>query len=68
MKTLTCPLCKNKFDSKSSTCPNCGYPYKFMVEQQEKYDKAYSEIFFGRHISKDCLLSTYSTLEIGIYY
>ncbi len=46
MDTITCPLCQKMFDSNSNTCPHCGYPYKFMVEQQEKYNTIYTELFF----------------------
>lgn len=65
MKTITCPLCKKKFDSNSSTCPNCGYPYKFMVEQQEICNRTYTELFFEaikRH-NRDAAIKAIGVLE-----
>ena len=65
MKTITCPLCKKKFNSNSGTCPNCGYPYKFMVEQQEICNRTYTELFFEaikRH-NRDAAIKAIGVLE-----
>lgn len=65
METITCPLCKTIFDSNSSTCPRCGYPYKFMVEQQEICNRTYTELFFEaikRH-NRDAAIKAIGVLE-----
>ena len=65
METITCPLCKKTFDSNSSTCPHCGYPYKFMVEQQEKYKTIYTELFFEaiKNHNRDSAIKAIGVLE-----
>ena len=65
METITCPLCKKTFVSDSSTCPYCGYPYKFMVEQQKKYNSIYTELFFEaiKKHNRDSAIKAIGVLE-----
>ncbi len=65
MEIITCPLCQKTFDSSSSACPNCGYPYKFMVEQQEKYNTIYTEVFFEaiKKHNRDSAIKAIGVLE-----
>lgn len=65
METVACPLCKKTFNSNSSTCPNCGYPYKFMVEQQEIANRTYTELFFEaiKKHNRDTAIKAIGVLE-----